>query len=392
MLLGRYEEHNEAYKDAWANVMLLNEEDPEGKFDPRMIMRNGSFYRVKSFPQFIEDQFPIESKAIHRENHSRIKRLEEGELTLLTKSKFMTLMGRQKTHEICETHQIIYDEAEPGDIVDPKIYRESDPIQVYGISCLPTMEMNDSQQEVFIDFLKKRPTIFINADKGLDRALRYNGFTDVRVYGEDMKPVLDKDLQVVLSSDLRAGYTPYRNAEDDSELSPRALYAAQVNQNLYTLLTNGKCSKGDILSQDNLKRVIGSNDYINSMVLSIITLPTPEQVAELCFCTGMAAEPAKKLIFQNLINQVISRNVGYRSHSMVNTVRVQERGLLKFAHNNEHILVLPESVLDDDIDLVVKTTKVWTSSSKKVPEHIKPYLKAIPLKSKHLYEELRVLA
>ena len=382
ILLGKYAEHNAAYKEARANVELLNDEDAiGGVFDKKMIIRNGTFYRVKSFPQYIEEQFPIESEKIHRENHARIRRLEKGELSLLTKDKFMTLLGRDSTLGLPDDHQIIYDEAEPEDIIDPEIYSNKDPVRVYGIECHPEYMISNAQ-EAFVDFLKKRPTIFINANRGLDSALSHNGFDDVITYGADMQGIIDNDLHIVLSPDLKAGFTEHRNLEDDTETSPRALYASQVNQNVYTLMTNGRDVSGNTLATDNLKRVIGSNDYINSKVLSIITMPTPGQVAELCFCTGMKPESAKRVLFENLINQVISRNVGYRGHAITSEISYHDLHAGRPDHKNEHILVLPESVLDDELDLIVKTTKVWTSKSETIPPQIKPYLHSIPLECK----------
>lgn len=381
LLEAKYDlEYHPAYKNAQYHVELLLAEDPTGIYDKRMMIRRRGFYMVRTFPQFIEDQFPVQADLMKKENARRIKCLEDGHLSLLTKDKFMTLMHRATTQSLPLDHQIIYDEAEPEDIIDPDVYHQSDPVKIFDQEFQPWLDIDTESQLNFIDFLRSRPAIFINANRGLDRALKYNGFDDVTVLGAEMRPVLDNDLHIVLSPDLKAGYAPHRNEDDDTEISPRALYAKQVNSKTYTLMTNGKDIEGNPLaSQDNLKRVIGSNDYINSKVISIITTPTPEQIAELCFCAGMKPENAKKLLFQNLVNQVVSRNVGYRGHKITNEIRTQELNQIESSHNNEHILVLPQATLNDEMDLIVKTTNVWTMKSKKVPAAIEPYIELVPL-------------
>jgi len=369
-------EYNPLYEVAQIQLFELNENLPDAIKGPLHI-RRGRYWYIKSFPEYIKEFYPVQASQLTKENKKRIEKLEAGHTSVITHAKFLTICSRPGVQGIVNTHQIIFDEAEPIDVVEPEKFLDQATVTVYGVEMPPPYLPSRERQTDFVKFLKSHVAIFINADHGLERTLKHNGFEDVTTYGKKMSPILDNDLHVVLSPDLGAGFAPFRNEEDTREISPRAIYAGQVNSNIYTLMTNGCDVSGKSLTKfNNLKRVIGSNDYLNSRVISLITNPTPEQIAEISYATGIKPERAQKLIFQNLINQVISRNVGYRSHDVVNNYRISHGDKIA-PHNNEHILVLPKSCQYESLNLIVKTVNVWTMKSKKIPTQVQPYLECI---------------
>lgn len=341
----------------------------------------GRFWGVASFPNFLKkygkkQYFSVADK-MHRENVNRMAKLEEGQLSVLTHNKLLYMCSRDGVRALPESHLIMFDECSPIDIVDPEIYLQAPPAEVYGsLQKTPLME-EPARQAEFCDLLRKHCTVFINADRGLERALEHNGYGEVKMYGRDMNPIVDEDLHVVLSPSLKAGFTPHKNKKDLREYSPRAIYAQSVNSKIYTLITNGKDAGGESLAgKNNLVTMVGSNDFLNSKVISMLTSPTPHQVAELMYATGLSEKGARKLLFQNQINQVISRNVGYRCLEVVNRYRAK-KGELPEVHDNKHILVLPASTINDEFDIIVKTPNVWTVNSPNPPAFVQSYLKPV---------------
>ena len=194
-----------------------------------------------------------------------------------------------------------------------------------------------------------------------------------------MKNIYDKDLHIVLSPSMKAGFTPHRNKKDKTEYSPRAVYAKSVNESIYTLITNGKSSDGVALAKgNNLTTMVGSNDYLNSRVISMLTSPSPVEVSVYMYSTGVDVHEARKMLFQNQINQVIARNVGYRAQVVVSR-HAEVMGLPAEEPDNMHILVLPSTVTYDSMHLAVKTSNVWSVNSPHAPAYIEHYLR--PMKS-----------
>ncbi len=381
ILQGKYDNEytGKHYSKASLAADRLNIGDPTAT-PTTLNVKRGQYYYVKTFPEFIKEFYPIESKKLVSENKIRTEKLEAGHTSLLTHAKFMTLINRPGVHELPATHQIIFDEVEQCDIVDPEKYAEERTISIYGKECAsPVMKPERQvQQENFQTYLHEHKTIFINADEGLETALEFNGFKDVKVLGDKMRSVIDDHVHVVLCPDMAAGFAEFKNVEDLREISPRAVYAGHVNEETYTLITNGADIKGRVLSKNNLKNAIGSNDFLNSRLVAILTYPTPEQVANVCFSSGIKPEQSRKLIFQNLINQIVSRNTGYRCLDVINSYSRKYGEELR-TPNNEMILILPESARLEHLNLIVKTTNVWTVKSKNVPKHIAPYLDRIKL-------------
>lgn len=347
--------------------------------------RSGKF-GIKPFYRYLIDNHPEltkQAELLNRKATSTKRRLfQKRGVTLITHKKLLSMLTTKNYTKICRP--IIFDEAEPKDVSVPGLYTEQGPIEIYGSWQKPqSMSVKDQQQQyIFTEILHMQYSIFINASKGLGEALKHNNYLDILILGADMKAVYDEDLKIVLSPDLRSGYTPYRASSDDQELSPRALYCDQfkkrVNQNVYTCVVNGGTRKGDKLSDHNLANVIGSNALINSKVVSIITYPAVQQVAEMVFCTGVTVQKAVKILVENTINQTISRNTGYRCFdSTKRYAELKDRPDKNEEKNNTHICVLPQSMLVVDPQLIVRTPLVYTDMSSDPLCEVQPFLSRI---------------
>lgn len=347
--------------------------------------RNGRF-GIKPFARYVKDNHPdLEEEAdTLAEEANRVKRklFAKTGVTLITHSKLLSMLTQRNYMRIERT--IIFDEAEPKDVTAPTVYQQEGPVEVYGCLQKPEfMSARDQQQQyMFTELLHMNYSIFINASKGLEEALKHNNYLDIKVLGSDMKAVYDPDLKIVLSPDLRSGYTPYRASHDDQELSPRALYCNEfqrrINTNIYNTIVNGVSRKGGRLSTYNLTNVIGSNELINSKVISVITYPDVAQVAEMVFCTGVTVNSAIRILVENSINQTISRNTGYRCFDSIKKyAELNDRPDKDDKKNNVHICVLPQSMLVVDPELIVRTSEVYTDMSPDVPGEISPFLARI---------------
>ena len=381
---------NELRRNAAREVWKYNNGRPDAVKVP-LVEVWGTKWGVKSFVAFLaehaEGAYKPQSKVIGKEHAKRVDLMGNGETSILTVAKIMTLCARDEIRGLNPDHMVIFDEAKPQHVIDPEVYIDAEPEVVYGtLQAKPFIEDYDVQCE-FHDFMQKHTVLFINADRGLDVALRHNKFPDVEVVGRDMKCIYDKDLHIVLSPDMKAGFTPHRNVKDKSEYSPRAIYAQLVDSSIYTLLTNGKGVDGKKLTANNLTVMVGSNDYLNSHVISMLTSPAPAEIAKYMYATGIDEHQARKILFQNQINQVVARNVGYRAQAVC--ARHDEsynRG--KSPHNNMHILLLPSTAAFDELDLCVKTSNIWTSHSpaERIPVFLERYLKRLPETEKLIAE------
>jgi hypothetical protein len=347
--------------------------------------RNGR-YGIKPFSRYVSDNYPEleEESAILNDEANRVKRklFQKTGVTLITHSKLLSMLTRRNYLRIERT--IIFDEAEPKDVTAPEVYQQEGPVEVYGSLQKPEyMSVRDQQhQYMFTELLHMNYSIFINASKGLEEALKHNNYLDIKVLGADMKAVYDPDLKIVLSPDLRSGYTPYRASHDDQELSPRALYCNEfrrrINTNVYNTIVNGVSRHEGRLSSYNLTNVIGSNELINSKVISVITYPDVAQVAEMVFCTGVTVNRAIKILVENSINQTVSRNTGYRCFDSIKKyAELNDRPDKDDKKHNVHICVLPQSMLVVDPELIVRTSEVYTDMSADVPGEISPFLARI---------------
>jgi len=373
-----YEIHRKySHKYASAQKKILEE-----IFDPAMHVRHGRHVRVKSFPLYCENLFEKEAEFLEAENRRRLNRLKTASgVSLITYAKLLTCFGPMSQGDVVHPDKdIIFDEAEPHHVTDPDTYSNAGQITVYGKAFEPKQKL-DERQSRMVGLLQDHYCVFINASKGLDMALTHNGFSDVLTLGDTMQPVLDRDLHIVLSQDLRSGYAPYKSDRDKTETSPRAHYCDSVNNYTHTLFANGKDRKGKKLSEHNLVNVVGSNAFINSKVISIITYPDAQEVAELSFCTGKTVATCIKIIMENMINQVVSRNSGYRNYHMVKAT-AESWGSIPPAHRNQHIIVLPEAVKYVDPELIVRTTNVWTAHSKRIPDECAAFVQPAPIASK----------
>ena len=346
---------------------------------------------IKPFWQFIRIQFPEASTRLRKENERRTKCLEDGMPSMITRDKLMTIINREGIQMLPSDFQVIFDEARPRDIINPEDYKKNKATQVYGEVYEPKELDNEFNNFAFKQFLENRPAILINADKGLDRALKKNSYTNYQILGDEMPDILDLDAFLIFSPHLRAGYIKHRPDYDEDELSARALMAGfttrgwmadATNKEHSIMITNGCAYSGEKLSAVNLVNAIGDNKFNNCVVFSLITCPTPEEIADLHFCTGLSVERSEDLIVQNKVNQIVGRNTGYRSLETHRDWR-EANGkppLEKKDVHNAHYAIIPEKYIARSLKLNVKSTNVFTDQSTRIPKHVDIFLKPIDKK------------
>lgn len=294
---------------------------------------------------------------------------------LMTMAKYKTMVHREGAG-IASRHedmQVFIDECQPEDLFDPLMLQEDMPrFEVYGAWHYANFNLHTEkaieQQHRLAALLRTVRLVCINADKGLEYTMASYGYPPPDIVGRDLPPVLDLDLEFQFVSSLSANKIHSKLRKNSAVESVRTAVIREIRDEKpeHTLICNGKDGENEALSENNIVTATGSNAFIASNVVSIISQPHPSEIATACAMMGTTdAKKVERLLVQNKVNQMVSRNTGYRAKLVCDEIsRANGEGGLK-DNENEHICVLPESYRDADLDLIVRTSKVGQEMVKK---------------------------
>ncbi len=311
------------------------------------------------------------SKAVNRVARYQRKSIDtciNGVTTVLT----LAMLKKRSNHflDCPDDMLIVIDESQPVDFVEPIQFKEKlENIEIWGNTDIDvsTYQYLDEVEEQlnFLDFLKDRPSVLINADKGLKNTLEnYKLYDTIELVGEDMPPIFDPDLHYILCPDLTSGYVKNRVKGDAMEYDCRVELTKNLEAEKIRPITDGRNLQGNRISLDNIKTATGSNDFINSHCSSTVMTPSPSEIKSFVACTGLCVEAAKNLLVQNKINQMVSRNTGWRCFDSCNERTKAEKMTAIGKHKNAHYCFIPMHFGKyTDLNLCVRTSNVWTCNS-----------------------------
>lgn len=258
-----------------------------------------------------------------------------------------------------------------------------------------------NETNLLIKFLQKHAkesaVVLCSADGGFEQAAQFNEVLLDSVMKLNVC-VEDNDLSVMLTSLGSGLYDPKSEINrGDAErlkdlfLNDRNTYVSEYQKILdYTprgaairlarelapphakLIASGKrrlairrefleWEEGDSLCDLNMVNVVGSNMYVNSILISFITHPTPQQIGAEMLLGGITEEQAIDLITTDNCNQVASRNTGFRGVEYVLAHWEANGG--HQALNNAHYLLLDNKLKGSVKSLVIRTKHTYHAGS-----------------------------
>jgi hypothetical protein len=242
--------------------------------------------------------------------------------------------------------------------------------------------------------IKYSVLVLCSADGGFTEAAAVNNFEFTAVLSLDIK-LKDNDLILMLAklstrgTTLTAGAkaklkrlfdngektayrTEYQKILDDNPRRIAVDRARMLAPNYAKIITSGKTSKAITevfleteeipLSKLNTTNVVGSNDFPNSLLISFVSHPTPQQIGFEMRIGGLTEEQAIKRIVVDTCDQVASRNTGCRGVEWVkfywDTNRQEHQAL-----NNAHFMFIDSTLKGVVKDLLIHTDHAYHATS-----------------------------
>jgi hypothetical protein len=320
-------------------------------------------------------------------------------------------------HFLCG-RELIIDEAGCEDFLNPdKVHNEA-VFEVYGNRVAVEVYAAHKADEIRLrrDTLLSCPkVIFCSADRGLDTAAAYNGFPiDEIISARDIR-ISEPDLWVVLVStshgsaqekikalteEQRKAFTKlYENNRNDyyeaidtlvtDTSRVRLVEAIRRAHDNRAVICSGKLWRaargGKIfeledntpLADYNAIEIVGSNDHMNRVLMSVACNPSPDQIAHTSALTGLSPDEAKDLIMVNSADQVVSRNGGCRGYDFF-AAYILSTGEEPDEKNNLHIVFVDHNNLPQMTELTARPVHDYIDPQlEEAPPHAPPLVRRV---------------